>query len=404
MWDDIPPPRGGTPPPPPLYHQKKKCHLRGSHHRRNRRADLPSIVRTTQLLHRVLQDTANSTIEEVLIPIDREWQIDPDCCSGGGCGGCNGCFRHLRYQPYLRGYPVEGAIVVVRVNSDGVLYQIEGDLHPAHSVVLEIPHLECEMAAEAALREHQRAIALGSAFDSATTTSAAYYGQWESPCQMAAVQGRDGRPHVAYKRLWGYRTITTTTDDDNNNNNDDAVTGGGDGGGDGSGSTFHVDAVFASPRTGAVVAVHNQFLSHHTTFALNTYDCHNNTSDHCTRVHVNHPVYWRRSTRNGAVVVDDAHNHVLRAYTFFLRIFHRDSVDGHGAPLTVKVRHHPGNRTHEECWYDNNSESGPTLWVGNNDGTIRTEHIGRKDFCSIFLALINCRSCYQDTRSKTPSL
>jgi Thermolysin metallopeptidase, catalytic domain len=123
--------------------------------------------------------------------------------------------------------------------------------------------------------------------------------KWESECQEAAVQDRDRKAHVAFKRLRCYEPEK--------------------------GGPYQRDLIFASPTTGALLAVHPKVYS---ALSLTTYDCMNGDGNFCSFVSSK-----TSKIHTGDPVANDAHNYLIDVYNFYKTVFNRDFLADAGMPL-----------------------------------------------------------------------
>jgi hypothetical protein len=159
--------------------------------------------------------------------------------------------------------------------------------------------LDCLDAMEIALDEYTN--------QPGSSSSSSDSGKWMDKGQMAAVQGRDGRPYLAYKRLRGYPPHGSLP---------------------GELAPHRQDLLFADRVTGRLVAVHPRGSGAR---KLATYNC-SGTVDNC-RLRTQSPNPINTSDVN----LDAAHNNVIEAYNFFDRTFGLKGMDGRDTLITVLV-------------------------------------------------------------------
>jgi Fungalysin/Thermolysin Propeptide Motif/Dickkopf N-terminal cysteine-rich region len=107
---------------------------------------------------------------------------------------------HIRFKQHVDGLPLEDTSLVDHFDPrTGQVYAVNGEIRNFGSILsnnaTEQGAWDCRDAMEIALVEYMNQPG------SSTTSRGA--GEWVGECPMAAVQGRDGRPYLAYKRLFG---------------------------------------------------------------------------------------------------------------------------------------------------------------------------------------------------------
>jgi hypothetical protein len=208
---------------------------------------------------------------------------------------------HLRYLHYIDGLRVEGAAMMMHIRANGSVYAVNGEYSPTSDYAAQTT-LDCVDAIGIALVELD-----------------IEKGDFLSSCDVAAVNGRDGLFHKAYKALIGHSQ---------------------DGG-------RQKSLVYASMTTGEPLALHPQVFGAH---SLIMRDCQN-TLYYCEIV--------TYRSRNQAA--RDAVLHATTTLDFFLETFGRNSVDGKGATITLNVNY--DNRANNAYYADLG------VWYGSGDGS-----------------------------------
>jgi Zn-dependent metalloprotease len=233
----------------------------------------------TEALLRILQEHLAYAGDELLIPTRHRARA-----------GCDGRTHHFRFKQHLQGRPIEGASIVMHVRENGTVYGISGEIHPSSTIDPLAINLDCRTATELARQEEHGL--------------AAYVWEWDGDCEEAAVQGRDGKAHYAFKRSLRYSQM------------------------DGSRG---LDVLFASPSDGMLLAVHPQLYRIR---SLSTLNCLTVTSklDQCSLI----------SNSSDKIVTpdaaaQDAHNNVLDVYDFYKTRFARFSMDGYDGHINIIV-------------------------------------------------------------------
>jgi hypothetical protein len=191
--------------------------------------------------------------------------------------------------------------MMMHIRGDGSVYAINGEYSPTSDFSAQAT-LDCFGAISVALDELN-----------------IEKGDFLSSCDVAAVNGRDGLFHKAYKALIGYSQDGEREE----------------------------SLVFASMATGEPLAVHPQLFGAQ---SLITRDCQN-TKYSCSVV----------SYRSTNQAVRDAYQHASTTLDFYFETFGRNSVDGKGATITLHVN------------YDNHANNayygGLGVFYGSGDGT-----------------------------------
>lgn len=225
--------------------------------------------------------------------------------------------HHFKFKQHLLGRPIEGASLAMHVHENGTVYALNGEFHSSRSIGNPGQVLDCEEAMKLARDEE--------------------YGpeedgwEWLSDCVDAAVQGRDGKAHFAFKRLLGRRR---------------------------SKGISSRDLLFASSRDGSVLAVHPQVSRAR---SLATYDCDSGTeTNEC----------WLVSDSPDKIaisdaVAQDAHNHVVDVYDFYAANFGWNSFDGQGAAAIEVYVHY--NTSYSDSLFVP-KDNGGELVFGDGDG------------------------------------
>jgi Zn-dependent metalloprotease len=191
--------------------------------------------------------------------------------------------HHFKFKQHLHGLPIEGASIAMHVHENGTVYALNGEFHSSSSIGASEQALDCEEAMNLARNEEYGSEEEG--------------WEWLSDCVDAAVQGRDGKAHFAFKRWLGRR-------------HNNGISSG--------------DFLFASRNDGSVLAVHPQVSRAR---SLATYDCESGTdTEECSLVS-DSPDKIAISD----VVAQDAHNHVVDVYDFYAANFGWNSFDGQDA-------------------------------------------------------------------------
>jgi Zn-dependent metalloprotease len=258
----------------------------------------------TETLLRILQEHLAYAGDELLIPTRHRARA-----------GCDGRTHHFRFKQHLQGRPIEGASIVMHVRENGTVYGISGEMHPSSTIDPLAVNLDCRTATELA-RQEDHGLAAG-------------VWEWDGDCKEAAVQGRDGKAHYAFKRLLRYRQV------------------------DGSRG---LDVLFASPSDGMLLAVHPQL---HRIRSLSTLNCLTSGLDQCSLISNSSE---KIVTPNAAA--QDAHNNVLDVYDFYETRFGRFSMDGFDGHINIIV-----GIDDVESVFDNTG----SLIFGNGDGKTTIE-------------------------------
>jgi bacillolysin len=250
----------------------------------------------------ILTELKGFTGEEVILPTQSKIGVDD---KGN---------LHVRLVQFWNGLPMEGASMMVHFSAqEGNIFALNGEFHSAYSIDLDTPQedeLDCEVAVEIALNEY----------------GLAANGAWESKCERSAVQGRNGQPYVAFKRMRGYQS---------------------------EGGLYQRDLLFASLTTGELLAVHPKVYS---ALAVNTLDCRNGNGSLCYLVS-NSSNYINSSD----VAANAAHNHAIDTYNFYKDFFNRDSFDEEG--MTIRSFVHYKAKYNNAAYFGNGQ-----IVYGDGDG------------------------------------
>jgi Thermolysin metallopeptidase, catalytic domain/Fungalysin/Thermolysin Propeptide Motif len=206
---------------------------------------------------------------------------------------------HIRYKQLVGGLPLEGASVAIHVRSKtGTVYAVNGELHNQASIDAANEDagtgtLACEAVLDLALVEFGQR-------DPGILAS----GNWQGDCQAAAVQGSDGKPYMAYKRLYGYQPSQSATWG--------TVT-----------APEQRDMIYAQRTTGRLVAVHPTILSER---AMDTRNCGSlevDVPDECVSFTTSPD-----KIITGDEHIDNVHNFTVDVYEMYARQFGFKSMDG----------------------------------------------------------------------------
>jgi Zn-dependent metalloprotease len=161
---------------------------------------------------------------------------------------------HVRFKQHVDSLPLEGASLSLHFSGrTGEVFGMNGEVHNFISILNNTSEaasfLDCDAAMEVALAEYKSELEASMRSDPA--------GMWLSECQLAAVQGRDGKPYLAYKKLFGYQPPPQPITGTNTTN----VTGT---------EPYQMDLVFSERATGRLVAIHPKVFGART---MITYDC-----------------------------------------------------------------------------------------------------------------------------------
>jgi Zn-dependent metalloprotease len=235
---------------------------------------------------------------------------------------------HIRYKQLVEGLPLEGASISIHFDGrSGRVKAVNGEFHTSEALDgsgKDGNALDCEAAMEIALLDYK---------EQAGTSDV---GMWNGDCQFAAVQGRDGKPYLAYKRLYEIEPVAETIDNQTT-------------------SEYRRDLIFAERFSGQLVAVHPTIAGART---MTTYHCHNQDYDGCT-VATTSP----DKISFGDPPLDDAHNHVIDVYDFYKQHFGRTGMDGNDLQLQTLA--------HYKLWENNayfSTDFGGVLVFGDGDG------------------------------------
>jgi Zn-dependent metalloprotease len=226
---------------------------------------------------------------------------------------------HIRFKQYVDGLQIEGASLMAHIDPvSGTLIAVNGEFHSAATIGTKLrstdSELSCDSAMEIALQEY-----------------GSLKGEWQSECTEAAVQGRDGKAHRAFKRMYGYQP--TGVDD-----------------------PFQLDTIFADRMTGKLLNVHPQVMGAR---SLSTFDCRRREGGPSDCKLLSSSPDKIVSQKKAA---EDAHNSAVDAYDFFKNFFDRDSFDGKGGTIR--------SFTNYGSFYNNAFYSGVFggMVYGNGDG------------------------------------
>lgn len=236
--------------------------------------------------------------------------------------------KHVRLKQTLNGYPIEGSSIVMHIDGkNGTVYSVNGEFHTERLFRNNMTKakLDCESAVQVALEEY-----------------GIRTGKWESTCEAAAVQGRDGKAHLAYKRLRGYPA-------------------------EGQGA-YQLDLIFASISTGALLAVHPKVYG---ALALRTYNCHKKEVDYLSQCTIISASSSAISTKDPAA--NNAHNFASMVYSFYKTYFNRDSLDDRGVPIRSVVHY---GLNYANAFYT--SSGGGIIVFGDGDGeNLKITHVNQ---------------------------
>lgn len=215
-------------------------------------------------------------------------------------------------------FPVEGAAMVVHVESDGTVSSVNGEY-------VDLTDLETATVPSVAL--HDR-VALNIATEKALPGIADT--KLLSQPEVAVVRNsRTGDACLAYKGLIGYTGV------------------------DENGQLVQMkDLVYAEISTGYPCAVHPKVLGAR---AVHTYDCNQKTRN-CALV-FNSP----NTINTGDDAIDMAHNYAIATYNYYFYNHGRDSIDDNGMTLISRV--------HYDRRYNNAFWDGTQMTYGDGDGS-----------------------------------
>jgi hypothetical protein len=261
-------------------------------------SSLPSAIANDPEAVKAVAGTSLNTIlkthygfsgEEIIVPSAQPIHIDPKLNT-----------VHIRYkQEVENGLPLEGASIVLHFHgTTGKVIAANGEFHNRASILKNNPspvsQLPCETAIEVALNELKLA----------GYSDAVSLGEWKSDCRPAAVQGRDGKPYLAYKRLYGYQPGQRG-----------ALT-----------EPYRLDVIFAERSSGRAVAVHPMVIAER---SMGTRDCNNSWISS-----LEYPEWCKLASNNPGYIntsvtaVDELHNHLVDTYEFYRQYFGLHGMDG----------------------------------------------------------------------------
>jgi Thermolysin metallopeptidase, catalytic domain/Fungalysin/Thermolysin Propeptide Motif len=256
-------------------------------------------IAAASTLETILKEHYGYSGEESLIPVDQPIRYDD-----------NRATAHVRYQQLVDGSPLEGASIALHFQTrTGSVYAVNGEVHSQASIdetnfgnatLTPVPPLTCEAALDLALLEFGQS-------DPGILES----GTWQGECQSAAVQGRDGKPYVAYKRPYGYQPSPMSNP----------------------AAPYQLDVIFAQRSTGRLVAIHPTIFSER---AMDTRDCGSSwvSPDDCAVVTTS-----PNKILTGDEHVDNIHNFTVDVYDMYARKFGFASMDGHDMKI-VSLAHY----------------------------------------------------------------
>lgn len=231
--------------------------------------------------------------------------------------------RHVRYHYFIDDLKVEGAALMMHISgSSGKVFAINGEYAPTKFVNASREVLPCGASVDLALLE------LG-------ITD----GEYLSECIEAAIYAQDGLFHKAWSALIRY---TDSSD----------------------GDYIHAK-VFASTTTGEFLALHPQTYGAR---SLKTFNCKNSLQ--CTTV----VSKSSKKISTGKKEVDDAHNHAVDTYNFYLENFGRDSLDNKGMAIVSNVNF---DKKYNNAYFD-----GFEMYYGGGDGVTFTYFSKGLDVCA----------------------
>jgi Zn-dependent metalloprotease len=289
-------------------------------------------------LKEILKGNCGFSGSENLLPVDRQpiWFDGTDNTA------------HIRYKQLVDGLPLEGASIAIHFRTKtGAVYAVNGEVHSQAAIDGAVNDttstttttttgaegttvLTCEDAIDAALQE------LGLR-DPAVVEA----GTWEGECQPAAVQGRDGKPYLAYKRLYRYQPTPSSVATEN-------LT-----------VPEQLDWIYAQRSTGRLVAVRPTIFSDRTMETRN-----------CRSKYVYYPFQCFPVTtspdkiKTGDEQVDNVHNFTVDVYDMYVRMFQFAGMDGQDMN-TLSLAHYGAN--YSNAFFD--SEEG-YLAYGDGDGVV----------------------------------
>lgn len=255
----------------------------------------------TGTLKIILKEHYGYSGSETLIPVDQPIRYDNHRATA-----------HLRYKQLVDGSPLEGASIAMHFRTrTGSVYAVNGEVHSQASIdetnfgndtLTPVPPLACEAALDLALLEFGQSEP--GVFESGT---------WQGECESAAVQGRDGKPYLAFKGLYGYQPSRSSPTSSPT-------------------APYQLDVIFAQRSTGRLVAVHPTMFSER---AMETRDClsYLTTPGDCDVVTTSPD-----KIDTGDVHVDNIHNFTVDVYEMYAQKFGFASMDGHDMKI-VSLAH-----------------------------------------------------------------
>jgi Thermolysin metallopeptidase, catalytic domain/Fungalysin/Thermolysin Propeptide Motif len=246
---------------------------------------------------------------------------------------------HIRYKQRVDGLPLEGASISIHFDGrSGRVAALNGDFHSAKSLVdsSNAEALDCAVAMEIAWDEYQDEIQAG----------AGGHGAWKDECQLAVVQGRDGKPYYSYKRMYEFEPSRMEAHAAGVNQTAESL------------GEYRLDTLFAERSTGKLVAVHPQVMGAR---SMTTYNCHNlvpNLLTDCSIASTS-----PNKVNFGDPPLDAAHNNAVDVYDFYQLHFGRKGMDGND--LKIQTLAHYGVNYNNAVFTSN---AGGVLFYGDGDG------------------------------------
>jgi hypothetical protein len=238
--------------------------------------------------------------EEVIVSSSQPIHLDPKLNT-----------VHIRFKQEVEaGLPLDGASMALHFDrGTGKVIAANGAFHNHASILKSNPStsspLPCETAIELALNELKQA----------GYSEGATLGEWQSDCRPAAVQGLDGKPYLAYKRLYGHQPRQRG----------------------GLSEPYHVDVIFAERSSGRAVAVHPMVVAER---AMGTRDCNNSWISE-----FEYPEWCRLASKDPGYInttvaaVDELHNHLVDTYEFYKQYLGLHSMDGNDLEIRSLARY-----------------------------------------------------------------
>lgn len=224
-------------------------------------------------LRNILKMHFDATGKEVIQPTSENVHVD-------GKGN-----RHIRFQQYVRGFPVEGASLMLHFDKKGRVTAVNGEFSSEKNLDPRVK-MDCKSAMKVAVAQ-----------------AALVNSKVLSKCENAAVRGEDGNIYLAYKQMF--------TSQPKNKPPETVI-------------------VFASKVDGDLVTIHPQDRG---ALAVETYDCGTTTNQSTCAL---------KSKSTSAISQSDlavtrAHNYAIDTWKFFNSTYGRDSLDGKGLALKSYV-------------------------------------------------------------------